>query len=95
MFLDEIGNLSLPLQAKLLTVLETRTVTRLGTNKAIPIDVRLVCATNMPLHEMVGRNEFRQDLLYRVNTVELQLPALRERLDDVPLLVESFLETYG
>jgi len=95
LFLDEIGNLSLPLQAKLLTVLETRTVTRLGTNKAIPIDVRLVCATNMPLHEMVGRNEFRQDLLYRVNTVELQLPALRERLDDVPLLVESFLETYG
>ncbi|MFT5366031.1 MAG: two-component system response regulator HydG [Candidatus Latescibacterota bacterium] len=94
LFLDEIGNLSLPLQAKLLTVLETRTITRLGTNKAVPIDVRLVCATNMPLHEMVGRGEFRQDLLYRVNTVELPLPALRDRLDDIPLLVDSFLETY-
>ncbi|MBT5831945.1 MAG: sigma-54-dependent Fis family transcriptional regulator [Candidatus Latescibacteria bacterium] len=95
LFLDEICNLSLPLQAKLLTVLETRTVTRLGTNKAIPIDVRLVCATNMPVHDMVNRNEFRQDLLYRVNTVELHLPALRERLDDIPLLVDSFLETYA
>lgn len=95
LFLDEIGNLSLPLQAKLLTALETRTVTRLGTNKAIPIDVRLICATNMPLHEMVRRNEFRQDLLYRINTVELRLPSLRDRLDDIPLLVDSFLETYG
>jgi len=95
LFLDEIGNLSLPLQAKLLTALETRNVTRLGTNKAIEIDVRLLCATNMPIHDMVTNNEFRQDLLYRVNTVEFKLPPLRDRLDDIPLLVDTFLDTYG
>lgn len=95
LFLDEIGNLSLPLQAKLLTALETRTITRLGTNKPIPIDVRLICATNMPIHEMVFKNDFRQDLLYRINTVELNLPSLHNRIDDIPLLVESFLETYS
>ena len=89
-FLDEIGNLSLPLQAKLLTALENRTVIRLGTNRPIDIDVRLICATNMPIHDMVVSNEFRQDLLYRINTVELHLPPLRDRLDDIPLLVEVF-----
>ena len=95
LFLDEIGNLSLPLQAKLLTVLENRTVIRLGTNRPIPIDVRLICATNMPIHDRVTQNEFRQDLLYRVNTVEVHLPPLRERQEDVPLLVESFLDQYA
>ena len=95
LFLDEIGNLSLPLQAKLLTALETRTITRLGTNKPISIDVRLICATNKPIHDMVAKNEFRQDLLYRINTVELHLPPLRNRIDDIPLLVDTFLETYG
>jgi DNA-binding NtrC family response regulator len=79
----------------LLTALETRNVTRLGTNKAIEIDVRLLCATNMPIHDMVTNNEFRQDLLYRVNTVEFKLPPLRDRLDDIPLLVDTFLDTYG
>ncbi len=95
LFLDEIGNLSRPLQAKLLTALENRTVTRLGSNRPIAIDVRLICATNMPIHDMVARQDFRQDLLYRINTVELHLPPLRDRLDDIPLLAVAFLETYG
>jgi len=95
LFLDEIGNLSPPLQAKLLTVIQNREVVRLGSNKPIPIDVRLICATNMPIAEMVGRQEFRQDLLYRINTVELHLPPLRERPGDVPLLVDHFLGIYG
>jgi len=95
LFLDEIGNLPLHLQAKLLTVLEKRCVIRLGTNKPIPIDVRLVCATNMSIQEMVTEKKFRQDLLYRINTVEISLPPLRERLEDIPLLVEHFLEIYS
>ncbi len=95
LFLDEIGNLPLTLQAKLLGVIETRTVTRLGSNKSIPIDVRLICATNLPIHEMVTTNEFRQDLLYRINTVEIQIPALRERSEDVSLLVDHFLKIYS
>lgn len=95
LFLDEIGNLPLMLQAKLLGVIETRTVTRLGSNKSIPIDVRLICATNLPIHEMVTTNEFRQDLLYRINTVEIQIPALRERSEDVSLLVDHFLKIYS
>ncbi len=95
LFLDEIGNLSLPLQSKLLTVLQRREVMRVGTNKPIPIDIRLVCATNMNIHEMVQDNSFRQDLLYRINTVELQLPPLRDRLDDIPLLAEHFIKMYS
>ena len=95
LFLDEIGNLSLPLQAKLLTALENRTVTRLGNNRAIAIDVRLICATNMPIHDMVASRAFRQDLLYRINTVELHLPPLRDRIEDIPLLAAAFLETHG
>ncbi|MEA3478039.1 MAG: sigma-54 dependent transcriptional regulator [Bacteroidota bacterium] len=93
-FLDEIGNLSLGLQAKLLSVLQNRTVVRLGTNKPIPIDVRLICATNMPLYQMVNENKFRQDLLYRINTVEVNIPPLRERIEDLPLLVDHFLNIY-
>ena len=93
-FLDEIGNLSFSLQSKLLSVLQNRKVVRLGTNKEIPIDVRLVCATNMPLYQMVNENKFRQDLLYRINTVEIQLPALRDRIDDIALLVDHFLDIY-
>lgn len=93
-FLDEIGNLSLGLQSKLLSVIQNRKVIRLGTNREIPIDVRLVCATNMPLYQMVKENKFRQDLLYRINTVELSLPPLRERLEDIPVLTEHFLEIY-
>ncbi len=93
-FLDEIGNLSLGLQSKLLSVLQNRKVIRLGTNKEIPIDVRLVCATNMPLYQMVKENRFRQDLLYRINTVEVPLPSLRERQEDIGPLVEHFLDIY-
>lgn len=93
-FLDEIGNLSFSLQSKLLSVLQSRKVVRLGTNKEIPIDVRLICATNMPLYQMVKENKFRQDLLYRINTVELTIPPLRDRVDDIPPLVEHFLEIY-
>jgi len=93
-FLDEIGNLSFNLQSKLLSVLQNRKVVRLGTNREIPIDVRLICATNMPLYQMVNENKFRQDLLYRINTVEILLPSLRERLEDIQPLVEHFLEIY-
>ena len=95
LFLDEIGNLSLAMQSKLLRVLETRQVTRLGSNREHDIDVRLICASNMPLYEMAGRNEFRQDLLYRVNTVEITLPPLRERGEDIPLLLDHFLEVFS
>jgi two-component system response regulator HydG len=95
LFLDEIGNLSMPLQSKLLTVLQNREVTRIGTNQAIPINIRLVCATNMSLHDMIKENTFRQDLLYRINTVEIKLPSLRERREDVPLLAIHFLSQYS
>ncbi len=95
LFLDEIGNLSLPLQAKLLTVLQHRTIQRVGSAKDIPVDFRLICATNMPLHEMVFEKKFRQDLLYRINTVEIRVPSLRERTEDIPLLAEHFLARYG
>jgi DNA-binding NtrC family response regulator len=94
LFLDEIGNLPLTLQAKLLTVIENRKVTRLGSNKPIDVDVRLICATNMPIHEMVNQNKFRQDLLYRINTVEIRIPPLRERIGDIPTLVDHFLKIY-
>jgi len=93
-FLDEIGNLSLGLQSKLLSVLQNRKVVRLGTNKEIPINIRLVCATNMPLYQMVNENKFRQDLLYRINTVEIKVPSLAERLEDLPDLIEHFLKIY-
>lgn len=93
-FLDEIGNLNFSLQSKLLTVLQSRKVTRLGTSKEIPFDVRLICATNMPLLQMVKDGKFRQDLLYRINTVEIHVPPLRERLEDLPLLINHFLAEY-
>lgn len=95
LFLDEIGNLSLPLQAKLLTVLHNRKVIRVGSNKPRDIDIRLICATNLPIHEMVAEKEFRQDLLYRINTVEIHLPPLRDREEDIPLLTEHFLRIYS
>ena len=94
LFLDEIGNIPLPLQAKLLTVLQNREVTRIGSNRARPIDIRLICATNRNIYDMVAENEFREDLLYRINTVEIHLPPLRERIEDIPLLVEHFLGIY-
>lgn len=95
LFLDEIGNLSMPLQAKLLTVLQNRRVSRVGSNKETEIDIRLVCATNMPLYDMVKENRFRQDLLYRINTIEVELPPLRDRLEDIPLLTNHFLKHYA
>lgn len=95
LFLDEIGNLSLPMQAKLLTVLERREVTRVGANKPNSIDVRLICATNNDIHTMVQDESFRQDLLYRINTVEIHLPPLRERVSDIPLLADHFLGVYA
>jgi len=95
LFLDEIGNLSMPLQAKLLTVLQNRRVNRVGSNKEVEVDIRLVCATNMPLYDMVKENRFRQDLLYRINTIEIELPPLRNRLEDIPLLADHFLKHYA
>jgi transcriptional regulator with PAS, ATPase and Fis domain len=94
LFLDEIGNLPLELQAKLLTAIQNRTITRVGSNKAVEIDIRLICATNRPIYNLVAENKFRQDLLYRINTVEIHLPPLRERSGDIPLLVEQFLSIY-
>lgn len=95
LFLDEIGNLSMPLQAKLLTVLQNRRVSRVGANKETPVDIRLVCATNMPLYEMVKENRFRQDLLYRINTIEIEIPSLKDRMEDIPLLATHFLKQYA
>ncbi len=94
LFLDEVGNLPLSLQSKILRVLETRQVTRVGSNKPRDIDIRLVCATNMPIYEMVHSNEFRQDLLYRINTVEIHLPPLRDREEDIPLLTDYYLDIH-
>ncbi len=95
LFLDEIGNIPPELQAKLLTVLQKREVTRVGSNKPKPIDIRLICATNTPIHQYAGEKKFRQDLLYRINTVEIHIPPLRERKDDIPLLAEYFLSVFS
>ena len=95
LFLDEIGNLLLPLQSKLLTVIERREVTRVGANRPKPVDVRLISATNMNVHQMVNEENFRQDLLYRINTIEIHLPPLRERYGDIPLLANHFLSVYS
>ena len=95
LFLDEIGNLSLSLQGKLLSVLQSRQVTRVGSNQAQPIDIRLICATNMPLHKMVQEGTFRQDLLYRINTVEVRVPPLCERVEDISLLAQHYLSYYA
>lgn len=95
LFLDEIGNLPLQLQSKLLTILESRKVIRIGSNKPADIDIRLICASNTPIQEMVKENRFRQDLLYRINTIEIKLPSLWERKKDIPLLAEHFLYQYS
>ena len=90
LFLDEIGNLPYHLQAKLLTVLQRRSIVRVGSNQPIAVDIRLICATNRNLNEMVQRNEFREDLLYRINTIHLEIPPLRERPEDILPLAERF-----
>lgn len=94
-FLDEIGNLSLGAQAKLLTVLQNRTVTRVGSNRSKPVNVRVISATNQNLFEAVKNRAFRQDLLYRINTIEIHLPALRERTDDIEPLTIHFLKEFA
>lgn len=95
LFLDEIGNLPLALQAKLLTALQNRQIMRVGSNKPIKVDIRLLCATNQSVYAMVADGTFRQDLLYRINTVEIKLPPLRERTDDIPALAAHFLHMYA
>lgn len=95
LFLNEIGNLPLMLQSKLLTAIEQQKITRLGSTRETPIDVRLICATNTDLHAAVGDGSFRQDLLYRINTIELFIPPLRERGNDISLLSDHFLKRYS
>lgn len=95
LFLDEIGNLSTTLQAKLLAALQNHTITPVGSNKEIKVDIRLICATNMPVYDLVKDNKFRQDLLYRINTIEITLPPLKERIEDIPLLASHFLTIYA
>ncbi|MDR1632179.1 MAG: sigma-54 dependent transcriptional regulator [Dysgonamonadaceae bacterium] len=95
LFLDEIGNLSFPLQAKLLNVLQSRCIVRVGENRPIPIDIRLICATNRDLAKSVKAGEFREDLFYRINTIQLEIPPLRERKEDVELLANFFLKKYA
>jgi transcriptional regulator with PAS, ATPase and Fis domain len=95
LFLDEIGNLSMPLQAKILTAIQNREIVRIGSNHSIPVNVRLISATNMPLYDMSDSFQFRQDLLYRINTVEIMLPPLRERRDDISLLADYYIELFS
>lgn len=94
LFLDEIGNIPIQLQPKLLSALQTHEIRRIGSNKTTKIDIRLICATNDDLGRLVDEQEFRQDLLYRINTIEIKLPPLRERIEDIPLLIEHFLKQY-
>jgi DNA-binding NtrC family response regulator len=95
LFLDEIGNITLQQQAKLLTALQNRTITRLGSNEQIPVDIRLICATNLPLSELANEHRFRKDLIYRINTVEITMPPLRKRENDVILLAKHFADIYA
>ena len=94
LFLDEIGNLPYHLQSKLLTVLQSRSVVRVGSNEPIPVDIRLICATNGDLEEMVARGKFREDLLYRINTIHMEIPPLRERREDIVPLAERFMHRF-
>lgn len=95
LFLDEIGNLSLQMQAKLLSVIEQREVIKVGSNVPIPVDIRLLCATNCNLHKMVADGGFREDLLYRINTIQIEVPSLRERENDIMVLSEFFLNKFA
>lgn len=95
LFMDEIGNLPLALQAKLLTVLQSRNIVRVGSNKVIPVDIRLISATNKDIPERVGEGAFREDLFYRINTIHLEIPPLRERGEDILLFIDAFLRRYA
>jgi len=95
LFLDEIGNISLQQQVKLLSVLQNRQITKLGSNDPVNIDIRLICATNLPLSELANENRFRKDLIYRINTVEIEIPPLRKRENDIVLLAKHFAHVYA
>lgn len=95
LFMDEIGNLPLALQAKLLTVLQNRNITRIGSNKVIPVDIRLISATNKDIPEMIKQGLFREDLFYRINTIHLEIPPLRERGDDILIFIDTFLHRFA
>ncbi len=95
LFLDEIGNISLNLQSKLLSALQSRRINRVGANTSVEVNIRLISATNMPIEQMVKDGRFRQDLLYRINTVEIRIPPLSERVDDIPMLATHFLDYYS
>jgi len=95
LFLDEIGNLSLSLQSKILRVLQLREVTRVGSSQSIPVDIRIISATNRPIHNMVEDQTFREDLFFRLNTIKIDIPPLRERIDDIPGLADYFLNEYS
>lgn len=95
LFLDEIGNITLQQQAKLLSVLQNRKIIRLGSNELISIDIRLICATNVPLHELANESRFRKDLVYRINTVEITIPPLRKRKDDILMLAKHYAKIYA
>jgi DNA-binding NtrC family response regulator len=94
LFLDEIGNLTHTLQSKILTTLQSRTIVPIGSNQPVPIDIRLICATNCDLEELVAQQKFREDLLYRINTISIEVPPLRERGDDIELLANFFLNYF-
>ncbi|MBI1343817.1 MAG: response regulator [Terrimonas sp.] len=94
-FLDEIGNIHLHQQAKLLSVLQNRQISRIGSNQSIPVDIRLICATNLPITELANESRFRKDLVYRINTVEIIIPPLRQRSGDIPLLANHFIKLYS
>ena len=94
LFLDEIGNLSLQSQSKLLNVLQSRQIVRVGSNRQITVNIRLICATNCDLMKLVGEGRFREDLLYRINTIMIEVPPLRDRVDDIPILANYFLRVY-
>jgi two-component system, NtrC family, response regulator HydG len=95
LFLDEIGNLGMPLQAKILTAIQNKKVVRIGSNNQVPVNVRLITATNMPLYEMADSFSFRQDLLYRINTVEIMLPPLRDRKEDIEVIADHYLRVFS
>jgi DNA-binding NtrC family response regulator len=94
LFLDEIGNLSIQSQSKILNALQNRQITRVGSNKPVPVNIRLICATNCDLMKMVGEGKFREDLLYRINTIMIEVPPLRDRVDDIPILANYFVKVY-
>jgi DNA-binding NtrC family response regulator len=95
LFLDEIGNIPVSLQSKLLSTLQGREVTRIGANRPVPVDIRLISATNKPVYELTSGGLFREDLLYRINTIQIELPPLRERREDIPTLLKFFIDKYS